>query len=754
MASYMRVVGLTIKINGDASGLSGALGKVGLECDKLGRQIQSVGRSIERTGQSLTRNLTVPIVTAFTAAIKTAADFETSIAKVDAITASAAKSEEEHAENMQRLTEGIRGLAQETKFTASETADAAYYMAMAGWEVDEIYSGLPGVLALAAASGEDLATTSDIVTDAMTAFGLTAEEAGHFADVLAQTSASANTNVGLLGESFKYVAPVAGALHYSIEDVSLALGLMANNGIKGSMAGTSLRNILQRMVKPTKDSEEAMKRLGLTEEKIASLSLADVMTELRDAFKDLADPSEEFIEQMNDLAEQLEDGQISEEEYEQTLNDLATAEYGAANAEKVRLAAMLAGARGMPGLLAIVNAAEEDYGKLAAAISESDGVAQTMAQTMQDTLAGQLQILVSQLQELAIQVGEIVIPKIREFVTMLQGWVTALQQMDPEQKEQILQIAAIVAAIGPALVIGGKVITLIGSIVSSFGKLNGVLSLLATPIGWVVLLVAGMVASFLHLLKTNEEFRNDMIAIWEDLKATWDQVSQDIVDALNDMGFEFEDIGDVIRTIVEGLAKFLGYTVGGAVKDTAREVKTGMNNVSNIMKMAAAIMKGDWSSAWEALLNMATNKLNNMSSKVGTYANNIWGSIEWIGKKLKGESWSLPKLKMPHFSVTWGESFWGVSLPRIHVEWYKKAYNTPYLFTDPTVVNGKGFGDGGGSGEIVYGRDQLMRDIAQASMGEITINIYANNNMNVNQLADKVQERLVQLQQQRISAYA
>ena len=564
MASYMRVVGLTIKINGDAKGLSGALGKVGLEVDKLGRQIQSVGRSIERTGQSLTRNLTVPIVTAFTAAIKTAADFETSMAKVDAITASAAKSEEEHAENMQRLTEGIRGLAQETKFTASETADAAYYMAMAGWEVDEIYSGLPGVLALAAASGEDLATTSDIVTDAMTAFGLTAEEAGHFADVLAQTSASANTNVGLLGESFKYVAPVAGALHYSIEDVSLALGLMANNGIKGSMAGTSLRNILQRMVKPTKDSEEAMKRLGLTEEKIASLSLADVMTELRDAFKDLADPSEEFIEQMNDLAEQLEDGQISEEEYEQTLNDLATAEYGAANAEKVRLAAMLAGARGMPGLLAIVNAAEEDYGKLAAAISESDGVAQTMAQTMQDTLAGQLQILVSQLQELAIQVGEIVIPKIREFVTMLQNWVTTLQEMDPAQKEQILQIAALVAAIGPALVIGGKVITLIGSIVSSFGKLNGVLSLLATPIGAVVLLVAGMVASFLHLLKTNEEFRNDMIAIWEDLKATWDQVSQDIVDALNDMGFEFEDIGDVIKTIVEGLAKFLGYTVGGA----------------------------------------------------------------------------------------------------------------------------------------------------------------------------------------------
>ena len=167
-------------------------------------------------------------------------------------------------DDLKALTDKAKEMGATTKFSASESADALQYMAMAGWKTDDMLSGLEGIMNLAAASGEDLATTSDIVTDALTAFGLTAEDSTHFADILAQASANANTNVGMMGETFKYVAPVAGALGYSAEDTALAIGLMANSGIKASQAGTSLRSIMSRMAKPTKEVQNAMNKLGVS----------------------------------------------------------------------------------------------------------------------------------------------------------------------------------------------------------------------------------------------------------------------------------------------------------------------------------------------------------------------------------------------------------------------------------------------------------------------------------------------------------
>ena len=182
--------------------------------------------------------------------------FDSSMANVSAISGATG-------EALDALREKAKEMGAQTKFSASESADAFSYMAMAGWKTEDMLSGIEGIMNLAAASGENLATVSDIVTDALTAFGLAAEDSGHFADVLAAASNSANTNVSMLGESFKYVAPVAGSLGYSVEDVSVALGLMANSGIKASQAGTSLRSALSRMVDPTEDMWNAIKNLGL-----------------------------------------------------------------------------------------------------------------------------------------------------------------------------------------------------------------------------------------------------------------------------------------------------------------------------------------------------------------------------------------------------------------------------------------------------------------------------------------------------------
>lgn len=735
--------GIVIKILAKVDGLLGSLGEVGKESEKLSKKLGKIGSKVEKLGASMTKTFTVPIVAGFTAAVKTSADFESAMAKVYAVT----QAEGTEAEQLETT---IRSLAQSTKYTAKETADAAYYMGMAGWNAEQIFSGLPAVLNLATASGEDLATTSDIVTDALTAFGLKAEDAGHFTDVLAQTSRNANTNVSLLGESFKYAAPVAGALGYSIDDIALALGLMANNGIKGSQAGTTLRNIFQRMAKPTKESAKAMEQLGISlqDDTGRMYSFGEIMDQLRKSMGDLATPSAEIQVSINQLNAELEDGTISEEEYQESLEGLIGATNGAAAAEKTRLAAMIGGARAMPGLLAIVNSTEEEYNGLAQAISQSDQVASQMATTMNDTLAGQFTILISQLQELAIQVGEILMPALRSVVGWLQDMVVKLQEMDPATKEYIVHILEVVAAIGPLLLVGGKLIKGISTLVSIIGMLSN-------PVGIVIAAIAALTAIIMHLWHTNDSFRKHVVQVWNELKTAWNGFVEEIREALADMGISFEDIAKTIKLVWGVLWEYIGYRVKSVLDTVALVIKTALNVISGVFKFFTSALRGDWKGALQSIKDTASKIVTDIANFFVSKFGNIWDFVSGIVNKLKNAfnfSWSLPHIKLPHFRVSKGEGLLG--LPKISVDWYRKAYQTPYLFTSPTVVGNKGFGDGGGSGEIVYGRDQLMRDIAAASTGDVTINVYASDGMNVNQLADKVQQRLVQLQRQRMSAYA
>lgn len=292
-------------------------------------------------------------------AVKVGSDFEAGMSEVAAISGATGK-------DLEALTAKAKEMGATTKFSATESAEALKYMAMAGWDTGKMLSGLPGVMNLAAASGENLGTVSDIVTDAMTAFGLSADKAGHFADVLAQASSKSNTNVGMMGETFKYVAPVAGALGYSVEDAAVAIGLMANSGIKSSQAGTALRQTLTRLAKPTDEVEAAMEDLGisLTNSKGEMKSLGEVILDMRKGFKNLTKD------------------------------------------QQAQYAASIAGQEGMSGLLAIVNASDEDFNILTEAIQNSDGAAQSMADTMQDNLKGAVTIAKSALEGLGITVYE------------------------------------------------------------------------------------------------------------------------------------------------------------------------------------------------------------------------------------------------------------------------------------------------------------------------------------------------------------
>lgn len=290
-------------------------------------------------------------------AIKVGSSFEAGMSKVQAI--SGATNEE-----LTALTEKAKEMGAKTKFSATESAEAFQYMAMAGWKTGDMLNGIEGIMNLAAASGEELASVSDIVTDALTAFGLQASDSAHFADVLAKASSNSNTNVGLMGETFKYVAPLAGSMGYSIEDTAVAIGLMANAGIKGSQAGTALRSTMTRLVKPPKEAAEALKKLGIS------------ATNSDGTMKPLS----------------------------QTIGELRTKFAKLDESQKASYAASIAGQEAMSGLLAIVNASESDYQKLVDSINNADGAAKEMADTMNDNLAGATTIMKSTIESFGIAI--------------------------------------------------------------------------------------------------------------------------------------------------------------------------------------------------------------------------------------------------------------------------------------------------------------------------------------------------------------
>lgn len=340
--------------------------------------------SVAKKGLSVTTKILGGAATAVTtlggAAIKVGSDFEAGMSQVQAVSGASG-------EALEQLTEKAKEMGAKTKFSATESAEAMNYMAMAGWKTEDMLNGIEGIMNLAAASGEDLATTSDIVTDALTAFGLTAADSTHFADVLAAASSNANTNVSLMGETFKYVAPLAGSLGYSAEDTATAIGLMANAGIKGSQAGTALRSIMTRLAKPTKESATAMEALGLsiTNSDGSMKALSEIVSDMRTGFAGLTED------------------------------------------EKATYAAMLGGQEAMSGLLAIVNASDADFEKLSGAINDCNGSAAEMAEIMQDNLQGQITILQSGLEGLGVSLYETMQDTAKDVVKEAQGMVQQLQ---------------------------------------------------------------------------------------------------------------------------------------------------------------------------------------------------------------------------------------------------------------------------------------------------------------------------------------
>ena len=591
----------------------------------LGNGLKGVGDTLSSAGSVLTKGITTPIIGAGAAAIKTTADFDSSMSKVSAVSGAVGK-------DFEALRSKAREMGATTKFSASDAADAMNYMAMAGWKTEDMLGGISGIMNLAAASGEDLATTSDIVTDALTAFGKSAEDSGRLADIMAAASSNANTNVAMMGESFKYVAPVAGAMGYTMEDTALAIGLLANSGIKAGQGGTVLRTVLTNLAKPTDAMAIKMRQLGISleDEEGNMYSLREVMGQLREGFSNIRMPVDEFQSSMADLQSQFDEGKISEEDYTNATMDLMKQAYGAEGALKAEAAATIAGKTGMAGLLAIVGASEEDFNKLADAIDNSNGTAEEMAKIMQDNLNGQITILLSALQELAISIGDILMPKLREFVTKVQDIVDKFNKLTNEQKENLIRWIALAAAIGPVLLIVGKVISGIAGLISTFNKLKTSISLIKSgmtllgtsiggitaPVVAVVAVIGVLIAAFATLWKNNEEFRNNVIKIWRGIQESISGFVRGIKQRFDTLRTNMNDLVEGLKTIWDGFCKLLAPVFEGAFKGIANILNAVFGVITGLVDVFIGIFTGNWQQAWTGIKEIFTSIWNSLSEGV------------------------------------------------------------------------------------------------------------------------------------------
>ena len=632
------------RLQEEAASTSVALAKI----DEAGKKIEAFGDSVTGVGQKI-MPASLAVAGLGTAAVKTAADFDESMSKVAAVSGATG-------DDLDALREKAREMGAKTKFSASEAADAMNYMAMAGWKTEDMLSGIEGIMNLAAASGEDLAATSDIVTDALTAFGLSAQDSGHFADILAAASSNANTNVSMMGETFKYCAPIAGALGFSAEDTAQAIGLMANAGIKGSQAGTALRTIMNNLTGEIILSGKALGdvTIATTNADGSMRDLSDILADCRGAFSQLSE------------------------------------------SEQAAAAEALVGKNAMSGFLALMNAGEGDIEKLSSAIDscsdtfvktvdgaiipmsqaleegidwveEYNGVAEQMAAVMQDNLGGQLTILKSQLQELAISFGEMLMPAIRAIVSKIQVFVDKLNGMSESQRKAILTIGLIVAALGPLLVIIGTLISKVGAAMQGFvklatgvkklgvavkagtgvfGKLGAALGGISAPVLAIVAVVAVLIAAFKHLWDTNEEFRKAITAIWEGIVSKVQAFCQGIVDRLNALGFDFASIVDVLKSLWDGLCQFLAPVFEAAFNVVSTVLGTVLDVITGLLDVFIGLFTGNWSQMWEgvkeifsgvwdgitSLFDTALNLLKSLAETVFGWFGTTWESV-WTGIK-------------------------------------------------------------------------------------------------------------------------
>lgn len=586
--------------------------------DEYAEKAGKVGQAVQTAGQHMMK-VTTAIGGVAAASVTVAANFEQQMSKVQAISGATA-------EDTDRLTESARQWGRDTKYSATEAGEAFEYMALAGWKTDDMLEGIGGILNLAAASAMDLGTASDIVTDYLTAFGLSAKDAGKFADEMAYAMSHSNTTTEALGEAYKNCAATAASMGYSVEETTAVLMTMANAGVKGGEAGTALNAIMTRLATDTKGCATELAKYGVEvyDAQDNMNSLSSILTGVRGVWNSLTD------EQQANLAKTI----------------AGTNQFSALQTI-------------MSGLSDEAIASGMSFSDYAEALQNCDGTASDMAATMQDNLLGRLTQLKSKLEDVGITVGNALIPFMEKAVAKIGELADKFAALSPRQQETILKIAGVVAAIGPLLTIVGKAISVSGQLSSGIGKvvgklatmgttasgatggmavLKGALAAITSPVGIAVAAIAAITAVIVTLWNTNEDFRNRITEIWNRIKTVFTEFGQHITDKLNSLGFDFENFGEVVKAIWEGFCNVLAPIIEGVFNNIANIIETTLNVVTGVFDVFVSLLTGDWSGAWNAVKGIFESVWNGLKEYISNILNTIKGVVDaFLG--LFGTSW-------------------------------------------------------------------------------------------------------------------
>ena len=590
-----------------------------------GEKLKTVGDNISSAGQKLLP-VTAGVTALGTAAVSTAANFESSMSQVQAtmgITKDAMSTVNgESVNTMDTLSALAKKMGSETAFSASECAEALNYLALAGYDTQQMCDTLPTVLNLAAAGGIDLAAASDMVTDAMSALGMGVDEAGTMVDQMAKTASSTNTSVAQLGEGILTIGATAKTVKGGTAELNTALGILANNGIKGAEGGTHLRNVILSLQNPTDKAAACMEQLGL----------------------DVYD-SEGNMRSLNDI-----------------LGDLNTSMDGMTAAEKSNIIGQIFNKTDLSSVNALLANTGSTWDDLQQSIIDSGGAAQQMADTQLDNLQGQITILKSALEGLAISFGELLLPAIKMIVGWVQKFVDWLNGMDEGTKKVITTVALLAAALGPVLIVVGKVVSAVGTIMTIVPKVAGVINtvktafaalnttMLANPIFLIIAAITALVAAFIYLWNTNEDFRQFWINLWENVKevaiavweaiknffaAAWEAISstaQAVWNGIKDFfsglweGIKtiFSTVVEVIKTIITtyfNIYKTIITTVLNAIKTVFTTI---WNGIKTVVTTVVTAIQTFITTAWNAIKNTVTTVLNAIKTVITT----VWNAIK------------------------------------------------------------------------------------------------------------------------------
>ncbi|OFO41736.1 phage tail tape measure protein [Staphylococcus sp. HMSC070D05] len=582
-----------------------SFGRLGQKFTDIGPKLTSVGESMKNVGRSMSMYVTAPIVAGFGLAAKKSIDFDDSMRKVKA-TSGATGGE------FQQLRDKALEMGAKTKFSASESAEALNYMALAGWDTKDMLGGIDGVMQLAAASGEDLGAVSDIVTDSLTAFGMKAKDSGRFADVLAQTSSKANTDVRGLGEAFKYAAPVAGALGYTVEDTSIAIGLMSNAGIKGEKAGTALRTMFTNLAKPTKAMKEEMDRLGIsiTDSNGKMLPMRDVMGQLRNKFKGLS-----------------KDQQAS-------------------------AAATIFGKEAMSGALAVINASDEDYKKLTKSIDNSTGASKRMSDEMEGGIGGSIRKMKSAIESMAISIGDVLAPHIRKAADFLAMLADKFTNMPGWVKTGVVGLGIFAAALGPLILTTGAFTAALGSIMTTIGpvmtditKAGGLMNFLGTkapfaakgltlvggafkfmlgPVGLAIAAIAGIGTAFVVAYKKSETFRNIVNTVVTPIKNAFIGLGNVIKQFFSAIGAVMNNNSGKGLNI---LKKILPDEAAKQFYATLLMVRGAYNDFVNFIKTTSTIIGAFFKTFWKQNGDFIIMVFTTIKIAIGSILNSLFNGV-------------------------------------------------------------------------------------------------------------------------------